>query len=81
MKQLDMEFTSENGKEKHLRMNYASQNLDETTVKTAMQTIAELKMFEIDFANPYAHPVQASYTERTVTPIFSDKKKSEKADA
>ncbi|ANK62121.1 DUF2922 domain-containing protein [Loigolactobacillus backii] len=74
MKQLDMEFTSENGHEKHLRMNYASQNLDETTVKTAMKTIGELKMFEVDFANPYAHPVSANYTERTVTPIFKTEK-------
>ncbi|WP_125553968.1 DUF2922 family protein, partial [Loigolactobacillus jiayinensis] len=42
----------------------------ETTVKTAMQTIADLKMFEIETVNPYEVPVKAQYVERTVTPIF-----------
>ncbi|MFC6169387.1 DUF2922 domain-containing protein [Loigolactobacillus jiayinensis] len=70
MKQLDMEFKNEDGKIKHMRLNYASQTLDETTVKTAMQTIADLKMFEIETVNPYEVPVKAQYVERTVTPIF-----------
>ncbi|MBP5841706.1 DUF2922 domain-containing protein [Lactiplantibacillus plantarum] len=70
MKQLDMEFKNEIGKTKHMRLNYASQTLDETTVKTAMQTIADLKMFELEAVNLYATPIKAQYIERTVTPIF-----------
>ena len=81
MKQLDMEFKSEAGKTKHMRLNYAAQDLDETTVKTAMQTIADLKMFEIDAVNPYALPVKAQYIERNVTPIFGSEEDKQLAKA
>lgn len=70
MKTLDLEFLSELGKTKHLRLAYANQDLDAATVKKAMDTIAGLKMFEKDLANPYATPRAATYIERTVTPIF-----------
>ncbi|WP_367298180.1 DUF2922 domain-containing protein [Loigolactobacillus coryniformis] len=58
------------GKTKHIHLNYASQTLNETTVKTAMQIIADLKMFELEAVNPYATPFKAQYIERTVTLIF-----------
>ncbi|KRK32587.1 DUF2922 domain-containing protein [Loigolactobacillus bifermentans] len=70
MKTLDLEFLNEVGKAKHLRLAYANQDLDETTVKHAMDTIAGLKMFEKDLVNPYATPRAATYIERKVTPIF-----------
>ncbi|MDN6355463.1 MAG: DUF2922 domain-containing protein [Lactiplantibacillus plantarum] len=79
MEQLDMEFKSKVGKTKHIRLNYASQTLDETAVKTAMQTIADLKMFELETVNPYALLVKAQYVERTVTPIFGGDEAAEKA--
>ncbi|MFL2029344.1 DUF2922 domain-containing protein [Loigolactobacillus zhaoyuanensis] len=81
MKQLDMEFKSENGKTKHMRLNYAAQTLEETTVKTAMQTIADLKMFEVEACNPYALPIKAQYVERTVTPIFGGEDADKAEDA
>jgi hypothetical protein len=71
MKTLDLEFLNEIGKAKHLRLAYAAQDLDEVTVKKAMDTIAGLKMFEKDLVNPYATPSSAQYIERTVTPIFN----------
>ena len=70
MKTLDLEFLNEIGKAKHLRLAYANQDLDETTVKQAMTTIAGLKMFEQDLVNPYATPHSAQYIERNVIPIF-----------
>lgn len=70
MKTLDLEFLNKVGKAKHLRMAYANQDLDEVTVKQAMDTIAGLKIFEQDLINPYATPRSAQYIERKVTPIF-----------
>lgn len=70
MKQLQMTFQNSEGKRSLLSLNDVKQDLDEATVKGAMQNIAQSKLFIKDDVALYDAIVGAKYVERTVTDIF-----------
>ncbi|WWL93863.1 DUF2922 domain-containing protein [Pediococcus acidilactici] len=46
MKQLDLEFLNAAGKTQHLKLKYAKQDLDEGTVRLAMEKMIDTKLFQ-----------------------------------
>lgn len=76
MKALSLAFKGSLGKSHTLKLNYANDNLDEASVKTAMDMFTKLDLFERDGEKLYVQPVSAKYIETTETPIF----KAEKTD-
>lgn len=71
MKQLQMTFKNSEGKKINLTLSNLKQDLDAVTVKGAMQTIVDSKLFVKEDVSLYAELVGANYVERTVTSLFT----------
>ena len=69
-KELKLVFKSANGKNKNLVIANPAENLDEATVKSAMQKIVNTHAFEKAGKKEYEGVVSASYVDRTVTKVF-----------
>lgn len=73
MKRLQLGFKTEAGKNSNFMLNYAKDNLDEDTIKQAMDKIIASKLFEKDSIQLYAKQSFAKYIERNETPVFQGK--------
>ncbi len=56
MKQLDLEFLNAAGKTQHLKLKYAKQDLDEGTVRLAMEKMIDTKLFQKEGQLLYVTP-------------------------
>lgn len=70
MKKLTMTFLNENGTKTHLRPTVASQELVAGTVKSVMDGITELDVFEKSGEKMYVESKSAKYTETITTELF-----------
>lgn len=70
MKQLDLEFTNTKGKVQHFKAQYVKLDLDEATVRQAMEKLSKSNLFQKDGENIYATPKSAQYVETIRNPIF-----------
>ena len=71
MKNLQLKFKSSEGANKSISLDYASENLDEKTVREAMQQIADANVFEKNTEVFYQTPLSAKYIETNETNIFT----------
>ena len=69
-KELTLVFKNEEGKHKNMVIAKPAENLDEATIKAAMQKIVNAHAFEKSGKKEYVDVVSASYVDRTVTPVF-----------
>lgn len=74
MKTLNLVFKSNNGKKHLLKMSYANDNLDEHTVRQAMDKIVDADLFVKGDEHLYAVPLAAKYVDTVSTVIFNDEK-------
>lgn len=70
IKELQLQFKTADGKQRNLTLESPSENLDEATVKTAMQAIVDAQAFEKASVAQYQTILGADYVERRVTSIF-----------
>ena len=73
-KELKLVFKNADGKHKNLVISKPVENLDETTVKAAMQKIVNTHAFATSGKKEYEGLVSAAYVDRTVTQVFKDEK-------
>ena len=73
-KELKLVFKNANGKHKNLVIAKPAENLDEATVKGAMQKIVNTHAFEKAGKKEFEGVVSAAYVDRTVTQVFKDEK-------
>ncbi|WP_076459648.1 DUF2922 domain-containing protein [Limosilactobacillus caccae] len=76
MKTLSLTFKGSLGKKHSLKLNYASERLDEQTVRQAMEKIAESHLFVKDNEELYQQPLAAKYIDTVSTILFNDEKKT-----
>ena len=69
-KELTLVFKNADGKHKNLVIAKPVENLDEATIKSAMQKIVNTHAFEKAGKKEYEGIVSASYVDRTVTKVF-----------
>lgn len=69
-KQLQMIFLNEDGKQRILKPKTARDNVTAEVVRTAMDKIAELDLFEKDDASIYKEVKSARFVETIVTDLF-----------
>lgn len=69
-KELTLVFKNADGKHKNLVIANPAENLDEATVKAAMQKIVNTHAFEKLGKKEFEGIVSASYVDRTVTKVF-----------
>ncbi|KRL87329.1 DUF2922 domain-containing protein [Ligilactobacillus apodemi] len=74
MKKLDLGFRSATkGSMHHLQLKFINSELDDATVKKAMQELAALKMFTDKNGDlVYGIPVSATYVDTTDKVLFND---------
>ncbi|WP_270789988.1 MULTISPECIES: DUF2922 domain-containing protein [Enterococcus] len=72
MKKLRMTFLNSEGKKHNLEPRLAATNLDEPTVRTAMEGLRDLALFEKDDVKLYVEVKGAKYIETIETPLFED---------
>ncbi|HIX70422.1 DUF2922 domain-containing protein [Enterococcus diestrammenae] len=72
MKKLRMTFLNSEGKKHNLDPILAATNLTEPTVRTAMEGLRDLELFEKDDVQLYAEVKGAKYVETIETPLFED---------
>ena len=70
MKKLTMTFIDEKGKKAHLKPNVAREDLSGEEVKSVMDGIAELNIFERQGNKLYVEPASTKYTETITTELF-----------
>lgn len=75
MKTLNLSFKGSLGKGHTLKINYASDQLDEAAVREAMQKIANSKLLQKDDDILYIRPSSAKYVTTTDEVIFADQQK------
>lgn len=75
MKTLNLSFKGSLGKGHTLKINYASDQLNEATVREAMQKIANSKLLQKDDDILYIRPSSAKYVTTTDEVIFADPQK------
>lgn len=71
MKTLNLSFKGSLGKGHSLKLKYANDQLDEATVRDAMQKIVDSKLFGKDDEVLYLRVASAKYVTTTDEPIFS----------
>ena len=71
-KKLVMEFSTAGGGQTSMTLSDAKQEMDEGTVKTAMQAMCDANVFATSKGVAYAAPVAASYVEEVETVLFDD---------
>ncbi len=72
MKKLRMTFLNGEGKKHSLDPIIAATNLEAPTVRTAMEGLRDLALFEKDGIQLYAEVQSAKYIETIETPLFED---------
>lgn len=75
MKTLNLSFKGSLGKGHTLKLNYASDQLDEATVRAAMQKIVDSKLIQKDDDILYTRPTSAKYVTTTDEVIFAEPQK------
>lgn len=75
MKTLNLSFKGSLGKGHTLKINYASDQLDEAAVRKAMQKIANSKLLQKDDDILYIRPSSAKYVTTTDEVIFAEQQK------
>lgn len=73
MKTLNLSFKGSLGKAHTLKLNYASENLDEAAVRAAMQKITSSQLIQKDDDLLYVIPASAKYVTTTDEVIFATK--------
>ena len=71
MKTLNLSFQGSLGKGHSLKLKYANDQLDEATVRNAMQKIVDSQLFGKDHEQLYLRVASAKYVTTTDEPIFS----------
>lgn len=71
MKTLNLSFKGSLGKGHSLKLKYANDQLDEATVRNAMQKIVDSQLFGKDDEQLYLRVASAKYVTTTDEPIFS----------
>lgn len=71
MKTLNLSFKGSIGKGHSLKLKYANDQLDEATVRNAMQKIVDSQLFGKDDEQLYLRVASAKYVTTTDEPIFS----------
>ena len=71
MKTLNLSFKGSLGKGHSLKLKYANDQLDEATVRNAMQKIVDSQLFCKDDEQLYLRVASAKYVTTTDEPIFS----------
>lgn len=71
MKTLNLSFKGSLGKVHSLKLKYANDQLDEATVRNAMQKIVDSQLFGKDDEQLYLRVASAKYVTTTDEPIFS----------
>lgn len=74
MKTLSLTFKGNLGKKHSLKLNYASERLDEQTVRKAMEKIAQSHLFVKGDEELYSTPLSAKYIDTVTTVLFNDEK-------
>ena len=69
-KELTLVFKNADGKHKNMVIAKPAENLDEATIKAAMQKIVDTHAFEKAGKKEFEAVVSASYVDRTVTQVF-----------
>ncbi|KAF1293095.1 DUF2922 domain-containing protein [Candidatus Enterococcus leclercqii] len=72
MKKLRMTFLNGEGKKHSLDPIVAATNLEPPTVRTVMEDLRDLELFEKDGIRLYAEVQGAKYIETIETPLFED---------
>ena len=72
MKTLYLSFKGSLGKGHVLKINYANDQLDESTVRAAMQKIVDSKLFSKEDDVLYIRPSSAKYVTTTDEVIFKE---------
>ena len=71
MKTLNLSFQGSLGKGHSLKLKYANDQLDEATVRNAMQKIVDSQLFGKDDEQLYLRVASAKYVTTIDEPIFS----------
>lgn len=71
MKTLNLSFKGSLGKGHSLKLKYANDQLDEATVRNAIQKIVDSQLFGKDDEQLYLRVASAKYVTTTDKPIFS----------
>lgn len=71
MKTLNLSFKGSLGKGHSLKLKYANDQLDEATVRNAMQKIVDSQLFGKDDEQLYLRVASAKYVTTIDEPIFS----------
>ncbi len=69
-KELKLVFKNADGKHKNMVIAKPAENLDEATIKAAMQKIVDTHAFEKAGKKEFEAVVSVSYVDRTVTQVF-----------
>lgn len=72
MKQLELIFKNEEGKNRTIRLKEPKDNLNPETVQQAMDRISQADAFYLEGKKLYVEPSSARYVERNVTDIFTN---------
>lgn len=78
MKTLNLSFKGSLGKGHTLKLNYASDNLDEKVIREAMNQIVSSQLIQKDDDNLYARVSGAKYVTTTDQVIFAEASASNK---
>lgn len=70
MKTLKLTFRSGSHSTRTIQLKYVAEELDEATIKQAMQGISELQLFENKGVQLYVDPVKAEYVDTEEKVVF-----------
>ena len=71
MKTLKLTFRSGSHSTRTMQLKYVAEELDEATIKQAMQEIGELQLFENKGVQLYVDPVTAEYVDTDEKVVFA----------
>lgn len=71
-KKLVMTFATASGGKTSMTLSDAKQQLDDTTVKSAMQAMCDANAFATSKGDAYSAPLAASYVEEVESVLFDD---------
>ncbi len=72
MKTLKLTFRSGSHSTRTIQLKYVAEELDEATIKQAMQGISELQLFENKGVQLYVDPVKAEYVDTEEKVVFAN---------
>lgn len=71
MKTLKLTFRSGSHSTRTIQLKYVAEELDEATIKQAMQGISELQLFENKGVQLYVDPIKAEYVDTEEKVVFA----------